>query len=232
MAIFAKAPVAGRVKTRLAPVLGTREAADLAEALLLDTVGVVERARFEAVVAFSPAAGRRDLEVLLGRRRRLVAQGGGDLGARLERVLGPIVRERHRPVIAVGTDCPDLTPARLDEARQALVHSEIVLGPALDGGFYLLAQRRHRPELFTDIPWSTDQTGAAVEARAHALGASLARLEPARDLDTPEDLFEWYARAQEAYLREVYPRTSALLHALLPPRRLSRLEGAIRGEIL
>jgi glycosyltransferase A (GT-A) superfamily protein (DUF2064 family) len=85
--VFAKTPTPGEVKTRLTPVLRAREAADLARALLLDTVQAGEKAGLDTVVAFTPATGRRPLERLLGRQRRLVAQGGGDLGTRLARVM-------------------------------------------------------------------------------------------------------------------------------------------------
>lgn len=230
VAVFTKAPVPGQVKTRLTPILRAREAAELAKALLLDTLDVVARARLEAIVAFTPAAGRRALERLLGRGRRLVPQGSGDLGARLARVLGQLADARSRPVLAIGTDCPALTHERLDEARRALTRREVVVGPALDGGFYLLGLRRPRPELFAGVPWSTSATLAAIEDRARQAELSIERLEPERDLDTPEDLYEWFAGAREAGLDRTYPRTWTVLHAILPPRRLAALEAAVRGE--
>lgn len=229
--IFARAPVAGAVKTRLTPVLHAREAADLARALLVDTVEVVERARFETLVAFTPASGRRALERLLGRRRRLVPQGGGDLGARLDRVLGQVLGgPRPRPAIAIGSDCPGVTSERLQQAAGALERHDIVLGPALDGGFYLIGLRRYHPELFDEVPWSTAETMAVIEARARTAGLTVARLTSERDLDTPEDLYEWFAGTRAAALREAYPGTSAALHGILPPRRLASLEAVVRGE--
>jgi rSAM/selenodomain-associated transferase 1 len=228
--VFAKTPTPGQVKTRLTPIIHAREAADLARSLLLDTVQAGDGAGFETVVAFTPATGRRLLERLLGPRRRLVAQGGGDLGVRLARVTAIATDGRPRPVIVVGTDCPAVTAERLREAQASLERSDLVLGPALDGGFYLIGLRGSRPELFEDIPWSTADTLERVEARARAAELRVTRLEPARDLDTPEDLYEWYVGAQAAILREKYPHTSATLHAMLPPRRLAALEAAVRGE--
>jgi rSAM/selenodomain-associated transferase 1 len=228
--VFAKTPTPGEVKTRLTPVLHAREAADLARALLLDTVRAGEKAGLETVVAFTPSTGRRPLERLMGRQRRLVAQGGGDLGTRLARVMAQLAGERPRPVIVLGTDCPAVTPARLSEAWAELARRDVVLGPALDGGFYLIGLRRSRPELLEGVPWSTAETMAAVEARARDAGLTVGRLAAERDLDTPEDLYEWYAGAQAARLGETYPQTWATLHALLPPRRLAALEAAVRGE--
>lgn len=226
--MFAKAPVPGAVKTRLTPVLHAREAADLAKALLVDTVEVAEHARFDTVIAFTPAGARRSLERLLGSRRRLVPQGAGTLGVRLERVLGQITGGpgRGRATIAIGTDCPAVTPDRLHQASRALERHDVVLGPALDGGFYLIGLKRHHPELFADVPWSTAQAMTAVEARA--AGLSVARLAPERDLDTPEDLYEWFAGARAAGLQETYPRTWAALHSILSPRRLAAVEMAVQ----
>lgn len=230
VAIFAKAPFAGEVKTRLTPVLRAREAAELAEALLLDTVEVVERAGLDAVVAFAPAAGRRAFEQLLGPRRRLIPQGGGDLGTRLDRIMERLAGERRGSVVAIGTDCPAVDGDHLRAAVQALGQRDVVLGPALDGGFYLLGLRRHQPELFREVPWSTDATLTTVEARARSAGLTVTRLAAARDLDSPEDLYAWYAAAREAGLQETYPRTWSVLHAALPPRRLAALEAVVRGD--
>ena len=230
VAIFAKTPTAGEVKTRLTPVLRAGEAAELAEAMLLDTVEIVERAGLDAVLAFTPATGRRALERLLGPRRRLVPQGGGDLGARLERVMRRLAEKSRGPVIAIGTDCPAIDGDRLVSAARALGRSDVVLGPALDGGFYLLGLRRLRPELFHDVPWSSDATLTTVAERARSAGLVLTRLAPARDLDTPDDLYAWFADAREAGLSETYPRTWSVLNAALPPRRLAALEAVVRGE--
>ncbi len=228
MVVFAKVPEPGAVKTRLNPVLRARETADLAEALLLDTVEAGARSRMETVVAFTPARGRRVMERLLGPRVRLVAQGSGDLGTRLERVVDQLAAEKKRPIVVVGTDCPAVNAGRLRDAAAALERNDVVLGPALDGGFYLIGIRRVVVDLFRDVPWSTAGALEAVEARANEAHKSVHRLPVERDLDTPEDLYEWYAGARAAGLRGTYPRTWSALHSILPPRRLVELEEAIR----
>ncbi|MGH7558976.1 MAG: TIGR04282 family arsenosugar biosynthesis glycosyltransferase, partial [Gemmatimonadota bacterium] len=138
--VLAKAPEPGRVKTRLIPILRAREAAELHEALLLDTLEVVESCA-DVVVAFTPATGRRTLERLLGRRRRLLPQGPGDLGDRLARVFEQLCGA-GRAVLAVGSDCPGLTTTRIVAAAGALGWADVVLGPALDGGYYLVGLRK------------------------------------------------------------------------------------------
>lgn len=231
VAVFAKAPEPGRVKTRLTPVLHAREAADLYRALLQDTLSIVERFGGETVVAFTPHVARRPLERLLGSHRRLLAQGPGDLGTRLANVFDQLCDGR-RPVVAVGSDCPGVTPTRLREAIDALPTSDLVIGPAVDGGYYLIGMKRPHLELFEDVPWSTGKVLETTRERIEELDLKAAFLTPQRDIDTPEDLFEWYAGARAANMQEHYPRTWSVLHAMLPPRRFSALESTVRGEEL
>ncbi|HUP18460.1 MAG TPA: TIGR04282 family arsenosugar biosynthesis glycosyltransferase [Gemmatimonadota bacterium] len=224
--VFARAPVPGRVKTRLTPALRAQEAADLYRALLLDTMDAVEPAAARTFVAYTPHDARRHLETLLGPRREYMPQGPGDLGARLAHVFGRLADGR-RPVLVVGSDCPGLTRARIGEAEDALKRADVVVGPTEDGGYYLIGMKRPHPGLFEDIPWSTAGVAEATRARIAAAGLEARWLQTERDIDTPEDLFEILAGAAAADLRERYPRTSTVLHATLPPHRLSRLEEMI-----
>ena len=228
MAVFARAPEPGRVKTRLIPVLRAAEAAELYEALLLDTVEVAESCA-RTVVAFTPSGGRRALERLLGGHRRLLPQGPGDLGERLGRVFESLC-EGGQPGLVVGSDCPALTAARIRTAAERLGHADVVIGPALDGGYYLIGLRRPRPELFADIPWSTASVLEVTLSRAREAGLRVELLETARDLDTPEDLYEWYAGSRSEEFASSYPRTWHFIHALLPPSRFAALEESIGGR--
>lgn len=176
-------------------------------------------------MAYTPAAGRRVLEQLLG-PRRLLPQGPGDLGERLARVFEQLCGG-GRPVLAVGSDCPGLTVARILSAAAALGRVDLVLGPALDGGYYLIGLRRPRPELFRDVPWSTPQVLEVTRSRAEAAGLTVELLDPARDLDTPEDLYEWYASSRSGEFASDYPRTWRILHAILPPSRFAALEESL-----
>lgn len=130
----------------------------------------------------------------------------------------------------MGSDCPGLSPERIREAADALARADVVVGPALDGGYYLIGMTRPREEFFRDIPWSTAEVVGATRRRIAETGARARFLPSERDVDTPRDLFEWYAEAQAARVRESYPRTWSVLHAALPPRRFAELESALRPE--
>ena len=215
------------MKTRLIPVLRAAEAAELYEALLLDTVEVAESCA-GVVVAFTPSGGRRVIERLLGRHRRYLPQGPGDLGERIARVF-EVLGGKGQPVLVVGSDCPGMTASRIRAAAERLGRADVVLGPTLDGGYYLIGLRKPRPELFRDIPWSTAAVFETTRSRAQEAGLRVELLEAARDLDTPEDLYEWYAGSRSEEFASSYPRTWRLLHALLPPSRFAALEESI-GE--
>lgn len=230
VAVFAKAPEPGRVKTRLTPVLRAREAAELYEALLLDTLEIVRGVARETVVAFTPATGRRAFERLLPPGVRLVPQGPGDLGARLAHVSGRLLESRRVPLLVIGSDCPAVTESLLLDAARGLDAADVVLVPTFDGGYALIGTTRPRPEVFQGIPWSTDRVLETTLERAQAASLSVRLLDPVRDLDTPADLFEWYVGARAAEFPDRCPRTSRILHAILPPRRLSELEAVVEAE--
>jgi hypothetical protein len=227
VAVFAKAPIAGQVKTRLIPALRPEEAADLYRALLVDTLDVVDSSDARVTVAFTPATGRRHLERLLGARRRLVLQPPGDLGTRLEGAIDMLQESGGKRVLVVGSDCPGLTAERIREAYRALENAPVVLGPALDGGFYLFGVSRSVPGLLRDIPWSTGRELESTRARLLERGLAVRELPEERDLDTPRDLFEWYVGARGSGLEARYPRTWKILHSLMTPRRFADLESRL-----
>jgi len=187
VAVFAKPPVAGAAKTRLAPALGAEGAARLAAAFLADTVALVRSRPWASLVLATTgpldgsAAGSLD-----GVARW--DQGGGDLGARLERVVARGLAEGAAAVMALGADSPGLPAAYLDAARDALERHEAVLGPTSDGGFYLLALGRCFPGLLASLPWSSRETLAATRARLVERGLSVGEVSPYFDVDTPDDL--------------------------------------------
>jgi uncharacterized protein len=180
--VFAKAPVAGRVKTRLQPAVGAEGAARLSAALLEDTL--------EALVATgctAPALAVDAPEAFRGRGLPVVAQGEGDLGERLERVLSRAL-EQTPAVLAVGSDSPGYPAPLILQACAALQRADAVLGPADDGGFTLLGLRRCPPGLLWGLPWSRPDTLRATEARFRAAGLSVARTLRWFDVDVPADL--------------------------------------------
>jgi rSAM/selenodomain-associated transferase 1 len=186
--IFAKAPRAGRVKTRLVPALGADGAARLAERMLRHTVsqalladlGMVELCGSPADDpywnAFNDVAGLTCSD-----------QGDGDLGARLARAARRVI-DGGASILLTGTDCPALDASLLNSAATALHEADAVLVPALDGGYVALGLRRYHPEIFARMPWSTDAVAATTLSRIRQLGWSLIQLAAEQDIDEPADL--------------------------------------------
>jgi uncharacterized protein len=198
--IFAKPPVAGEVKTRLAAGLGADVAARLARAFLDDTIDSVRELAWAVPALASTVPVTADVPVLL--------QGEGDLGERIERVLRAALE--HAPIaIAIGADTPALPSGLLESARAALEEVDIAIGPAEDGGFYLLALR-HCPEgLLRDLPWSSVDTLHATLKRLRALGLRTRLLGTWFDVDRVEDLERLGTLIEQRVLRA--PRTAVVL---------------------
>ena len=178
LSVFAKAPVPGRVKTRLRPALSGGQAARLAAAFVRDTLGKAARLGQPVTVYYS--GDRALLEPLALPGVRWAEQGGGDLGARMARV--------PAPCLILGADSPHLPAALLRAALAAVPLHDVVLGPAEDGGYFLIGLRAPQPALFDGIAWSTETVLAQTLARADALGLTVHQTPPWYDLDTPADL--------------------------------------------
>ena len=179
--VIAKAPVAGRAKTRLCPPCSPRQAADLAEAALLDTLDVVERtpaARRVLVFEGDPVPWwRRGFEVIAQR------------GAGLEERLASAFEDVDGPALLVGMDTPQLTSELLLDGIRALGsdHYDAVLGPSVDGGYWSVGLARPDRAAFTGVPMSTPVTGAKQRARLSELGLRVHEQRRLRDVDTIHD---------------------------------------------
>lgn len=182
LSIFARWPEPGQAKTRLIPALGAEGAALVYARLLAHTVAVARASGipFELRATGGDAAAFRNL---LGAEIDVADQGGGDLGARLARV--------PPPAIVIGSDCPALTPALLWAAHDALATEPVVIGPASDGGYYLLGYTADAGFAFTDMEWSTSGVFEETVARFAARGHRVAVLPELADIDAPQDLDDW-----------------------------------------
>jgi len=190
VAIMAKAPRPGTVKTRLCPPLLPTEAAALYRSFLVDkiaAVGALVGAR--PVIAYTPADARSEFAELAP-AFSLVAQHGDDLGARLHATLAGLLADGHAGAIAVDSDTPTLPRAFMQQAVHCLSRPgpDVVLGPTEDGGYYLIGVRRAHPELFDAMPWSTSAVLDVTRHRAARIGLRATCLPPWFDVDTPEDL--------------------------------------------
>lgn len=182
--VFAKPPRPGVVKTRLARALGPDAAAMLAAAFFRDTWRLVNRLPWaEPIAAVTEDPG---LAFGVPLHARTWPQGEGDLGERLERVFRRALR--RLPAIALGADTPGLPVSLLEAAHAALLHADAVVGPADDGGFYLVGLKRCPPGLLGGVPWSRDDTCSVTLARLRDSGLEVAVLEPWFDVDELGDL--------------------------------------------
>ena len=213
--VLAKQPVPGRVKTRLARVLGDQVAADLQAAFLADTLRHAARVRdARRLVCFAPAEARAwfaDLDP----QAELEAQVEGDLGARLAAAFARVFDAGATAAIAVGSDCPQQDAGVLERAFAELGHGRVVLRPSDDGGYTLVGLAAPAARLFEGVPWSTPGVLEASERAARALGLEVARLEPGYDVDEAADLAR--LAAEIAAGRADCPATAAALRSRRAP---------------
>jgi rSAM/selenodomain-associated transferase 2/rSAM/selenodomain-associated transferase 1 len=178
-------------KTRLCAGLDPAAHTELRRAILLDTFDVLATVRSAArVVACEPADACERMRELLGPSPDVIAQRGDDLGQRLRHVVEDVFRLGSESVVVIGSDLPDLPARLLGDALEALRGGgdRVILGPAGDGGYYLIGMNRPHPELFERIAWGTDQVLAQTLAAAQRERQEVQLLEPWRDLDTADDL--------------------------------------------
>lgn len=184
--LFLKAPRPGFVKTRLASALGP-EAACAAHRRLLEELLPRLANLPEVELRFAPDDARPEIAPWLRPGWTAVPQGSGDLGARLTRATREAFAAGAARVVVIGSDCPRVTADDIQSAWAALGEHDVVLGPAKDGGYWLVALRRPEPRLFEDITWSTGAVLAQTQTQARAAGLSVKLLRELSDVDTPED---------------------------------------------
>jgi hypothetical protein len=187
LTVIAKEPVAGLAKTRLAPALGEAGAARAAAAMLTDTLAAVRSVCADPWLCFTPSAARERF-ARLAPGFGLLAQGSGDLGDRLATCLADLLAAGAERVAIVGADTPHVPIARYTRAFDLLDEADVVLGPALDGGYYLVAAKAAQPDLFVGITMGTGAVLSETLVRAERAGLLVALLPPVRDLDRVEDL--------------------------------------------
>jgi uncharacterized protein len=181
---FARFPVAGMCKTRLIPAVGPAGAAEVHTRLVEKCVNAM-RGSGHSIELWTTGAEAPAFQQWLGNDIAFIDQGEGDLGDRLARAAAPY------PVIFIGSDAPDLDAARLIAAAAALQNAPAVIGPAEDGGYYLLGLNAPAPWLFTEMDWGTETVFDETMRRLAAHGITPVVLEPLADVDRPEDLARW-----------------------------------------
>ena len=185
---MARAPVPGETKRRLIPAIGAERAAALHRAMIRHAVASALASEVGPVELWCTPSTDHDVFCALrtDAQIELRTQVGSDLGARMHAA----IEAQAGPVAVIGTDCPSLEPADLVRATDALrdATADVVIAPAFDGGYVLIAVDRPRPALFSGVEWGTSRVLAQTRERVHAAGLRLQELEARRDIDRPEDL--------------------------------------------
>lgn len=187
--IFVRAPVAGRVKTRLAAEIGNDAALRVYRRLAEHAVSAARAADGAAVrIHFTPAEDGDAVRAWLGAGAEYLPQADGDLGERMRRAFETAFAAGHRRVVIIGSDLPDLSAEALRTAFDLLDSHAAVLGPARDGGYYLLGMTEMIDGIFDGVPWSTPAVLDATLARLRTAGARAAMLPVLADVDEAADL--------------------------------------------
>jgi uncharacterized protein len=184
LVLFARYPTPGTAKTRLIPAIGPDGAAEVHRTLTERTLTIL-RGHDCPVELFTTGATHSEFADWLGPDVILKQQADGDLTNRLTAALDPA------PVIFFGADTPDLSREIVSSAIAALASHDVVVGPADDGGYYLIGMARPYPDLLQGIDWSTERVFAQTMSKAEAAGLRVAVLETLADCDRPEDLARW-----------------------------------------
>ena len=192
--VFAKNPVPNQVKTRLLPKISPEQAASLYRAFLTDWCETLaELSNVDLVVAYTPPGSQPDLQMLIGEDVTYIPQTGTALGARLTSATLWASESGYEKILIVGSDSPTLPLSYILEAVASLDSCDIVVGPSVDGGYYLIGfstgcLTTTVPFIFQEIAWSTADVFQQTVKRIQTVEATLKLLPPWYDVDTPEDL--------------------------------------------
>lgn len=207
LAIMVKAPISGKVKTRLCPPLTPEMAAELYRCFLIDIFRrVAWLPDVSKIIGYTPEGTQATFCSLLPSEDfEFIPQRGQDLGERMSNLFEDLFQSGHTSISLIGSDCPDLPIEFLQKSLDYLKNPdvEVVLGPSEDGGYYLVGLTRPQPEIFQGITWSTDKVLTETLNRIHQLKLKVALLPPWYDLDTWEDL--------KKFLREERTRSGEYL---------------------
>lgn len=206
--VMTRFPEPGRTKTRLIPALGADRAAAVHRRLIVCTLNVVsqwaEAHDCDIEVRYTGGDESQFL-AQFGVQPRYAPQSEGSLGQRMNSAVEAVFSDGAKRIVIIGTDCPGLEASHLTHAFEQLTDRDVVIGPATDGGYYLLGMRRHLPRLFDDIAWGTETVFRQTLERAAEARNTVGLLPMLSDVDYAEDLIQ--CRRSEDQFRDVLPRT-------------------------
>ncbi len=193
--VFTRYPEAGKTKTRMIPILGAEGAAQLQRQMTEHTLREVQKLQSDrplSVEVHFTGSSEQLMKDWLGWDLVYRHQSEGDLGQRMRSAFELSFNAGMSGVVIIGIDCPDLNRSKMREAYKAIGRDcDLVLGPAADGGYYLIGLSRLVPELFVGINWGTSEVLAQTKAIAEKLGLKVHYLSVLNDVDRPEDLEIW-----------------------------------------
>ncbi|MDR4506094.1 MAG: TIGR04282 family arsenosugar biosynthesis glycosyltransferase [Candidatus Scalindua sp.] len=189
--MFAREPVSGKVKTRLSPHISSEKAADLYKAFIVDIVNNLKKLKGQDLtIAYAPVSGDADavFHELVGESIPLFPQKGDTLGERLKNAFQDSFCKEIKRIVIIGADSPTLPISYIKQAFHALRDTPVVIGPAYDGGYYLIGLSGFTGEIFDGIEWGSPQVFSQTIERIKELNQQLHLLPPWYDIDTPSDL--------------------------------------------
>ncbi len=199
LVIFVRFPHLGEVKSRLAVALGEEKAANFyrlcAEHVFKESDRVLDRV--QRYIFYSDRSDESETRQWVGPQFNILSQIEGDLGRRLEHAFRYLFSRGTHKAIILASDVPDISVEIINDAISALDHDNIVIGPSVDGGYYLLGMKKLHKELFKGISWSTEKVLKQTLSVAEKLRLTVCSLPELRDIDTEEDLREWMKTAAD-----------------------------------
>ena len=216
LAVMAKAPLAGQVKTRLLPALTAQDAAELSRSLLVDQLNQLQELdATDFYLAFAPDEAHLLMKELAPPCFCLLPQQGGDLGARMEAIFARLSQMGHKNIVLIGGDLPPVPLRYFAEAYAFLATSNrrVVLGPSRDGGYYLVGANQPTPEIFQGMSWSHSQVLAQTRDKLACLQIDCHLLPPWLDIDTIDDL-RYLESVLDTALEKAMSNTLPLLRRL------------------
>jgi len=234
--VFTRYPEPGRTKTRLIPALGPDRAARLQQRLTAHTLAAAQAFQKQvsstAEVHFA-GGDAAAMQAMFGDDLSYTPQQGEGLGARLQQAIHAAFHAGADRVIVIGADCPQLDANLLHEAHRQLEQHDVVLGPAEDGGYYLIGLKQPEPSLFQDIAWGTPEVFRQTIEKIDALRLKHAHLATLSDIDHPEDLVlcrPWPHLCEGILPTTTATRLSVIIPTLNEAQRLAETLLAVRGR--
>jgi rSAM/selenodomain-associated transferase 1 len=182
--VFLKNPIAGKVKTRLASSIGDEKALKVYKKLMHHTINIVSDSDADIFLFFSPDIPKN---LDFPSEMKIVLQNGSDLGEKMKNAFRYVFEENYEQVVIVGSDCPELKSTHLNQAFSFLDVVDVVFGPAIDGGYYLLGMKKLHDSFFEKKQWSTDSVLMDTLENIRSQNLDYSQLEKLSDLDTIED---------------------------------------------